>query len=370
MASGQPSEKIRVGIVGIGNWAKHGHLRVLALLAEYEVVAVYSRRREAAQRAASAYHIPHIVDSIAELVDRADVDLVVVLTIAPLHEEAVRAAIAAGKDVYCEWPLTLNSAIAQDLIELAQRAGVRHFVGLQRRLAPTTRYVHDLIGEGFVGKVRSARVHISMNYLQAVRVKALQWTVPRENASGVIDIYAGHFLDMLFAMIGRPISTSAVLVNQFPEVTIKETGERIKTTTPDALVVAGLLKDGGVLSVHIEGGKRNGSGVQIDITGVAGDLAITNTSAFGDLGEDYVVRGAHGDKLSLQLKPVPAKYEWIQDPKLPSSVLELASLYIAMARDLALGSHSAPDFNDAAWMHRLIEGFEHSSARGSHVTVE
>jgi hypothetical protein len=113
-----------------------------------------------------------------------------------------------------------------------------------------------------------------------------------------------------------------VLVNQFPQVTIKETGERIRTTTPDVLVVAGLLKDNGVLSVHIEGGKRNGSGVQIDITGDAGDLSITNTSAFGDVGDDYLVRGAHGDKAPL------------------------------------------------AWMHRLIEGFESSSARGSRVSVE
>jgi predicted dehydrogenase len=370
MASSQPTKKIRVGIVGVGNWANHGHLRVLALLPEYEVVAVYARRREAAQAAATAYHIPHVVDSVAELVARADVDLVVVLTTAPQHEEAVRAAIVAGKDVYSEWPLTVNSRIAQELVNLAQAADVRHFVGLQRRLAPTTRYVRDLINEGFVGKVRSARLHVSMNYFQAVRAKALQWTVPPENASGVVNIYAGHFLDMLFAMIGRPISTSAVLVNQFPDVTILETGEKLKTTTPDVLVVAGLLKDGGVLSVHIEGGKRNGSGVQMDITGDAGDLAITNTSAFGDIGDDYVVRGAHGDNLPLEVKPVPPKYDWVPEAKLPSAVLELASLYAAVAKDLVEGSHTAPDFNDAAWMHRLIEGFENSSANGSRVPVK
>lgn len=95
MGRDNPTRRIRVGIAGVGNWANHGHLRVLALLPQYEVIAVYARRREAAQAAASRYDIPHIANSIAELVARADVDLVVVLTIAPLHEEGVRAAIAA-----------------------------------------------------------------------------------------------------------------------------------------------------------------------------------------------------------------------------------------------------------------------------------
>jgi len=47
---------------------------------------------------------------------------------------------------------------------------------------------------------------------------------------------------------------------------IAETGEVLSTSTPDQLVLAGRLPDGAVVSVHVEGGKRNGSGVQIDIT--------------------------------------------------------------------------------------------------------
>jgi predicted dehydrogenase len=247
---------------------------------------------------------------------------------------------------------------------------VRHFVGLQRRLAPTTRYVHDLIREGFVGRLRSARIHVSMNYFQALRGRALQWTVPPGNASGVVNIYAGHFLDMLFAMIGRPVSVSALLVNQFPEVTIQETGERLATTTPDVLVATGLLEGGGVLSVHIEGGKRNGSGVQIDITGHTGDIQITNTSAFGGIGDDYVVRGANGDNLPLAVMPVPPEYDRLPEAELPSAVVELAHLYAAVAKDLLDGSHAAPDFSDAAWMHLLIEKFEYASEQGRRQTIE
>src|SRR5258708_10122360 len=97
---------IRVGLIGVGNWALNGPVRVFRLMPQYEMAAVYSQRRDAAQAAADTFGIRHVVGSIDELVRHPDVDIVLVLTTGPQHEEAVRAAIAAGKTVYCEWPLT------------------------------------------------------------------------------------------------------------------------------------------------------------------------------------------------------------------------------------------------------------------------
>ena len=363
------SGKIRVGLVGVGNWATHGHLRVLTLLPEYEVVAVQARRREAAEAAARRFGIPRVISSVEELVALPDVDMVLVLNTAPQHADTVRAAIAAGKHVFCEWPLTVSSVVARDLAQLANAAGVRHVVGLQRRLAPHNLYVRDLIRDGYVGNLRSVRMHVSMNYFQALRSKALAWTAPPENCSSVVVIYAGHFLDMLFQAVGRPMSLSALLVNQFPVVTIRETGETIPTTAPDQLVLAARLGGTAVLSVHIEGGKRNGSGVQIDVTGDQGDLRITNRSAFGGIGDDYTVEGAHGDDLPLAMLPVPVPGEGLPPSDLPSAVLELAHLYAAFARDLATGSHTAPTFEDAVWLHGLFDRFDTSSRQGVRETV-
>jgi hypothetical protein len=126
---------IRVGIVGVGNWAQHGHVRVLSLLPQYELTAVYSQRRDAALSVAERYGFKYVADSLTDLVEHPEVDLVIILTTAPQHEHGVRAAIAAGKNVYCEWPLTPNVDRSRELTELANKAGVRHVVGLQRRLA-------------------------------------------------------------------------------------------------------------------------------------------------------------------------------------------------------------------------------------------
>jgi predicted dehydrogenase len=364
------TKKIRVGLIGVGNWAKHGHVRVLQLLPQYEVVAAYSRKRASAEAAASAYGIKYVVDSIEELARHPEVDLVVVLTTAPQHEEGVRAAIAAGKDVYCEWPLTTSTAKAEQFLELARDAKVRHLVGLQRRIAPFNRYVRDLLSSGYVGKLRSVRIHVSMNYFQAVRGNGLRWTIPPENFSSVVAIYAGHFLDMLFAATGLPETIAAITVNQFEKVTIAETGEVFETTTPDQLVLSGTFAGGAVLSVHVEGGKRNGSGVQIDITGDEGDLKISNRSAFGDVGDDYVIEGAKGDNLPLGALKVPAEYDLVPESGLPSAVLELAALYEAFARDGSDRDSTLPTFKDAVWLHKFFDKIAESVEDGKTARVD
>jgi len=353
-SSPSSAEPIRVGIVGLGNWARHGHLRVLSLLPAYALTAIHSRREVAARAAAAEYGIKHVVGSLDALVNHPEVDLVVVLNTAPQHADTVRAAIAAGKDVYCEWPLTTSVENSSELVRLAAAAGVRTIVGLQRRLAPHNRYLASLLKQGYVGKLRSVRMHVSTRAFQAHRPQALAWTAPPQNFSSAIAIYAGHFLDMLFTATGWPDRSVGVALNQFKEITITDTGEKIPTTNPDQLVVAGTI-GGAVVSIHVEAGKRNGAGVQIDITGDEGDLRIVNTSAFGDVGDDYRIFGARGEAQPLVELPVPKTDDRIPESALPSAVLELAELYAAYASDVATGGHTAPVFEDAVVLHRFLD---------------
>lgn len=364
------SKKIRVGIIGAGNWANYGHIPSMVLLPEYEVVVIQSRRKEAAEDAAKRFGIPNVVDTAEEVANHPDVDLVAVLTTASQHEEGVRAAIAAGKDVYSEWPFTTTTEKAKELVELAKDAGVKHIIGLQRRLSPTNRYIGDLVEEGYIGKVRSIRLHVSMNYFQALRPKALRWTVPAEDFSDVVAIYAGHFLDALFTNIGWPLDFSAQMVNQFKLVTIAETGEKLPATTPDQLVLSGRMANDAVISVHIEGGKRNGSGVQLDLTGDEGDLKITNVSAFGGVGEDYIIEGAHGDNVPFEILPVPDSYKWVEKPDMASGPLELTHLYAAYAKETIAAGFEAPDFEDALKLHQFFDLIRESSEKGIRVSLK
>src|ERR1700694_3933677 len=127
-------KKIRLGLIGVGNWALFAHVRVLKLLPEYEIVAIYSQRKEAATAAATEYGIPHVAESLDALVTDPLVDRVLVLTTAQQHEKGIRAAINAGKDVYCEWPLTPTAAKSAELATLADAAGVKPRLACRDRL--------------------------------------------------------------------------------------------------------------------------------------------------------------------------------------------------------------------------------------------
>jgi predicted dehydrogenase len=360
---------IRVGLVGIGNWAVHGHVRVLKLLPQYELRALWSMRPERAQTVASTYGIKEVVGTLDELVNHPEIDLIVVLNTAPQHADTVRQAIAAGKHVYCEWPLTVSTEASEALLAMAHKAGVRHVVGLQRRLAPHNRYLRDLLQSGFIGKLRSVRIHVSMGHFGPERSQALRWSVPVENFSSAISIYAGHFLDMLFSATGWPESVSALALNQFKTVTIRETGEVLPSAAPDQLMLIGRMPGEAALAVHVEAGKRSGRGVRIDLTGEAGDLRISNTSAFGDVGDEYLIEGAQGDDMPLQKLDVPPQYDRLPPSGLPSAVLELGELYAAYAQDVRSGCAEAPGFDDAVRLHRFIDAALQSSIEGREIAL-
>jgi predicted dehydrogenase len=225
------------------------------------------------------------------------------------------------------------------------------------------------VQSGFVGKLRSVRIHVSMDAFGAQRSQALRWTVPAENFSSAIAIYAGHFLDMLFASVGWPQRISALALNQIKTVTIRETGEVLPSAAPDQLMFIGRMAGDAALCVHVEAGKLNGRGVRIDITGDAGDLRITNASAFGDVGDDYVIEGACGQDMPMQKLAIPLQYDRLPASNLPSAVLELAELYVAYAGDLRTGSSDAPTFADAVRLHRLIDAAMRSTEEGREIAL-
>src|SRR5260370_42001464 len=106
-----------------------------------------------------------------------------------------------------------------ELVELAAKAGLQTIPGIQRRFAPGPRYLKDLIGDGYVGRVRSVRMHVTVSSFGKNRSKALRWSASPENFMVVTSIFGAHLMDPLFSSVGRPPEISAVSVHQWPQIT-------------------------------------------------------------------------------------------------------------------------------------------------------
>ncbi|WP_063127306.1 Gfo/Idh/MocA family protein [Nocardia fusca] len=358
-------QRIRVGIIGAGGWARYGHIPALQTLPEFDVTAISARRKESAQKAAEKFGIPHAYSDPHELINDPKVDLVAVVTPSPEHAPFVRAAIEAGKDVYSEWPLTTRTTDSEDLLALAESKGVRHLVGLQRRLGPANRYARDLLAQGYVGEVRAARISVGVDAFTPVMPGAVAWTFDVANFTHVLSIYGGHFLDVLFQLVGPPEELTALTAIQFPELTVAETGETVRSAKPDEVMAIGTLARGGLFSVQLEGGQKYPTGLQIDITGTDGVLRITNNRAFENT-EDNTLHGvntAGGNEGTLTVLPVPEQYRTLPANSLDESVQDLAHLYAAYARDKTHGTTEATTFADALTQHHLIDRIQRSSEK-------
>jgi len=281
----------------------------------------------------------------------------------------VKAACDAGKDVYCEWPLTTKTSDSEALLALVQSAGTRHVVGLQRTVGASSRYLRDVLASGEIGKLRSVRMMVSVPSFGPTRPPGLAWTLPAHNFSHVLSIYGGHFMHMLFSAVGYPQTLSAVVRTQFPALTFSATGESRPNETPDGIVVQGTLEnDGALFQLQIEGGKTHGSGLQIDITGFDGDLVIRNERAFATK-RDNALEGATRQHPEWTTLSIPDSYQRIPVSALDVSVQDLAHLYAAFALDRRQGTKSAPDFSDAVMLHRLTDAIYCSSATGKAINV-
>jgi len=210
--------KIGVGIIGLSarrGWALTAHLPALrSLSADYEVTALSATTPESARLAAETHGVKLAFSDPRELVERPEVDLVVVTVKVPAHRDLVAAAVHAGKPVLCEWPLGNGARETAELAELARAHGVRGFVGLQARSAAAVRFVCDLVAGGEVGEVLSTTLVGSGGQWGAQTQLATLYLVDRDNGATMLSIPVAHALDALCLCLGEFAELAAVTATQ------------------------------------------------------------------------------------------------------------------------------------------------------------
>ncbi len=162
---------IRVGLVGTGFAAK---IRAQTLIAEprTELIAVAGRNPERTGAFADAFAVQAIADW-QTLVNREDIDLIIVSTVNSEHSAIVRSAIMTGKHTIVEYPLTLDPDDGAELIALAAQKGVLLHVEHIELLGGLHQTMREWIG--VIGEVYHARYTTIVTQRPAPR----KWTFHR-----------------------------------------------------------------------------------------------------------------------------------------------------------------------------------------------
>jgi predicted dehydrogenase len=147
-----------------------------------------------------------------------------------------------------------------------------------------------------------------------------------------------------------------------------DSGEKLPVTAPDQVLVSGVLTGGAPVSLHYRRGHAPGQrGSAVGINGTEGDLRVTGP--FGHLQfVPLTLSGARGDEKAFQTLTVPDDYQ----AELPTDPMvgNVAWTYARMAADLRERTRTAPSFDDAVALHRVIAAIETAAAEGKTLDVD
>jgi predicted dehydrogenase len=155
---------VRIGVIGYGYWGPN-LVRNFADLDRCSLVAVCDRDGGRVARAERRYPGLRGTTDPRALIEAPDVDAVVIATPVASHFELAHAALAAGKHVLVEKPLTTTSADAERLIELAARRGVVLMVDHTFVYTGAVRKIRELITSGELGDIYyydSVRINLGL----------------------------------------------------------------------------------------------------------------------------------------------------------------------------------------------------------------
>jgi len=358
-----------VGIIGVSpvrGWAATAHIPALRALPNYEIRALSAHSAESARAAGEAFGVSAVFTDHEQLVTQPDIDVVAVTVKVPHHRELVSAALAAGKAVYCEWPLGRDLDDARAMAALAAEQGVRTAVGLQARQAPAIEFVQGLLGEGYVGEVLSTTM-VGLSLPGDVVVRPNAYMLEETNGATVLTIAVGHSLDILSHVLGEFADLSAVSALRRSLITVEETGEQIVKTAPDQIAVIGTLMSGETASIHVREAVAGGTGLW-EINGTDGTLRISADAAQPQI-FPLIVAGAKGGEEPAELAvPAALTKKWPALTGLEGApAYNVGRAYAAFAADTDNGTHTVPDFADAVWRHEVIAAIERSAASGERV---
>ena len=283
---------VRMAVIGAGLIAQRAHLPAYAASEEAELAAIVSGHRASAEATAAKFGNPRVLDSWEEAVADPTIEAVDICTPNALHAPIAIASARAGKHVLVEKPMATSLAEADAMVAAAREAGVLLAVAHNLRFVPIYSAMQQLIAEGTIGRVFSARgifMHAGPDEFWGATSDWF-WREGEAGGGSLLDMGI-HMIDLIRWMVGRPVH----------EVTAM-TARVLKPTFADDNAMVIMRFEGDVLgSVQASWSARPVPDRQIAIHGELGNLMMGRSSE-----EPLILNLQDGSGARKVLPPIPA----------------------------------------------------------------
>lgn len=190
---------VKVGLCAFGMSGKVFHAPFLKEHPGFFMSAVVERSKDESKE---KYPDAKIFRSVEEMLQNADIELVVVNTPVQTHFEYVRMALEAGKNVVVEKPFTVNVSEAEQLAKLAEEKGLFLSVYQNRRFDRDYLQVQKVISEQKLGTIKE--VEIRFDRFRTEPSGKSHKENPNETGSGSLHDLGAHLVDQAVQLFGFP----------------------------------------------------------------------------------------------------------------------------------------------------------------------
>ncbi len=150
--------KVGLGVIGAGRIGRIHARNLKYLIPGAKLVAISDIIEEAARKVAAELEISSVETDYHDLLQRKDLDAVVICSSTDTHAQIIEEAAVAGKHIFCEKPIALEIDRINQALVTVKKAGVKLQVGFNRRFDPSFRKAKQLIESGEIGTPHLVRI--------------------------------------------------------------------------------------------------------------------------------------------------------------------------------------------------------------------
>jgi predicted dehydrogenase len=368
----------RVGLIGSGYIGRAHSIALQEVGAVFPDVAtpvcelLADRDAASAERSAVAMGFRRSTGDWRALVADADVDIVDICSPNYLHKDMALAAIAAGKHVWCEKPLALDAAEAEEVADAAARAGVVHLVGFNYSLNPLIRLAQSMIADGAIGAPMGFSGRYFEDYMADPAVPHSWRCVRRLAGAGALADLGSHLIDMAETLLGPIGSVFATLETVHAKRRVPATGEMRTVENEDtarALVRFARGIGGSFEISRVATGFK--CGLAFSVFGSAGSLSF-DQERMNEL-RHYSSADPAGRRGFRTILAGPEHPDYAHFCPAPGHGLGINDLKVIEARNLlraiADGTPARPGFETGLRVQRVMDAMERSHAQGAWTAV-
>jgi myo-inositol 2-dehydrogenase / D-chiro-inositol 1-dehydrogenase len=260
-----PVTTLKMGLIGAGRIGCLHAQHLTSRVVHAELLMVADTFEEAARECAERYDIPAAVQDYRHILERSEIEAVVICSSTDSHARIIEEAAEAGKHIFCEKPISLDLASIDRALDAVQRAGVQLQIGFNRRFDANYARVRRAVVEGEIG--RTCMLHIVSRDPEPPPMAYIK------RSGGLFLDMTIHDFDMARFLIGSDVEEIFVQAGVLNSPEIGEAGD------VDSAIITLQFENGTIGTISNSRQAAYGYDQRVELLGSAGAIATDNNYA-------------------------------------------------------------------------------------------